>query len=217
MKRKFFHRILPLIMAFLMVIGTLPADFGFSVDAYAAGEGGGAVPGDGSQSENLTVNFTVKEFQETQLVDNKKLDWSVTITDSSGNVMANFTGEGISFSRSFNGNPNETYSYKIKCNNYTILSDLSTTVSEISGPFTFANNTANVEMNVSSYTFTPNFARATTLNLLAEPESVNAPRWGEKVTLKATATSNSENDSPHCESASYILCRWQCNWISEYQ
>lgn len=195
MKRKFFHRILPLIMAFLMVIGTLPADFGFSVDAYAAGEGEGAMPGDGSESENLTVNFTVDGFQETQLVDNKNLDWSVTITDSSDQEMkiTNSTDNGTFFSRSFNGDSNGSYKYKIKCNNYIILSDSKTTVSEISGDLKFENNIANVTVNVSSYIFSPNFARITTLNLSAEPESANAPKWGEKVTLKAVARSTSEN------------------------
>ena len=192
MKRKFFHRILPILMAVLMVIGTLPADFGFSAEAYASGDmtdpGNGGTP---SEPTTQAVTFTVNSV-DFKAVDDVPLGLYAEITEngSSAAIKVDLSQtNGV-----YTGTTSEpltvgtTYSYTIKSDSYVINADSSS----LTGTITPTADSSTVAITATGWTFTPNFNRATSLTLSTDQNSGSA-EWGTKITLTAHATSNSES------------------------
>lgn len=168
MKRKFFHRILPILMAVLMVIGTLPADFGFSAEAYASGNSEKQYQ---FNVENVNIgnrtplkNFRVEFFKQNP---------------GGGSFITNlqlYDGQEYrGTSNSISATDSDVYSYTIKSDNYDITGQGST------GSFVASDGgfTVNAGTNLWSYT------EHTNLTITAEPQS-GSGQWGSPVTFTAT-------------------------------
>lgn len=198
MKRKFFHRILPVIMAVLMVIGTLPSDLGFSMTADAGNSGNDVrIGGSGEAHQyNVTVNVTITNLKYDR-VDDKPIKFKGSVGDD---PLAGFdSGNGLTATAKFScdeGELNEKFEYTITSDNYIITDNGSPQT--IKGTFNLTKPESgdqvmeDVTIDASNWDVTPNFPRATTLTLSAKPDANSAGKWGEKVTLTATATSDSE-------------------------
>lgn len=202
--KRIIRRILPAILAALMIISTLPADLGFSMTAYAGNSGNDVRIGGSGEAirYDVTVNVTINNLKYTP-VDGQNIEFGGKVFFAGKDQpIAPFTSSGNDFT-SFatfscgSGDLEEGLKYEITCDNYIITDKGSTPT--IKGTFkpqlpeTSNQVTANVTIDASNWEVTPNFPRATTLTLSAEPATDTA-KWGETVTLTAEATSNSENN-----------------------
>lgn len=194
MKRKI-RRILPAILAALMIISTLPSDLGFSMTAYAGNSGNDVRIGGSGESVqyNVTVNVTIDGLNKAP-VDDQKIEFTGNVNgqalrfDSENNLTATAKFSCTS------GDLGKDFKYIITCNNYIITTDKGSTIEgtfKLTEPESGKDVTHTETIDASNWKVTPNFARATTLTLSAEPQTDSA-KWGDKVTLTATAKSNSE-------------------------
>lgn len=122
--KRIIRRILPAILAALMIISTLPADLGFSMTAYAGNSGNDVrIGGSGEAIQyNVTVNVTINNLKYTP-VDGQNIEFTGYVN---GEPLPFGLGNGLSATAGFSCSPDELeegVKYEITCKNYTIIKD----------------------------------------------------------------------------------------------